>query len=163
MPTQVYSLDPAQIAVGTYGPAGNPFWSSPTWSHATLALTAEPYAIANGLPYNLAASFLMSAPDSQVATSNFFFMNTGLDNPQLSDQTFLVAWEHGEIALTVNALLASYYPSPLTPPILAPAWPVDDYDTIWTVKLDGSGNVTVNNAMCEGINSATLMATAPQF
>jgi hypothetical protein len=25
------------------------------------------------------------------------------------------------------------------------------------------GNLTVNNTMCEGINSATLPATAPQF
>jgi hypothetical protein len=44
-----------------------------------------------------------------------------------------------------------------------PAWPATDYDTIWTVTLDGAGNVTVNNTMCEGIDSAALPATAPQF
>ena len=38
-----------------------------------------------------------------------------------------------------------------------------DYDTIWTVKLDAHGNLTVNNALCEGINSAALPATPPQF
>jgi len=43
---------------------------------------------------------------------------------------------------------------------VAPNWPDDDYDTIWTVTLDGTGNLTVNNALCEGINSATLPATA---
>jgi hypothetical protein len=45
----------------------------------------------------------------------------------------------------------------------APAWPENDYDSIWTVKLDGSGNLTIDNAICEGINSAALPATAPQF
>jgi hypothetical protein len=31
------------------------------------------------------------------------------------------------------------------------------------VTLDDVGNLTVNNQLCEGINSATLPATAPQF
>jgi hypothetical protein len=31
------------------------------------------------------------------------------------------------------------------------------------VTTDAVGNLTVNNAMCEGINSGTLPATAPQF
>jgi hypothetical protein len=42
-------------------------------------------------------------------------------------------------------------------------WPPTDYDTIWTVKLDARGNLTVNNGMCEGISSAALPATPPQF
>jgi hypothetical protein len=46
---------------------------------------------------------------------------------------------------------------------LAPKWPDTDYDTIWTVKLDAVGNVTVNNGMCEGIDSGTLPKTPPQF
>ena len=70
----------------------------------------------------------------------------------------LLAWEHVHIPLTVNALLKSYG-STLT----APPWPDDDYDTIWTVTLDADSNLTVNNAKCEGINSAQLPATAPQF
>jgi hypothetical protein len=32
-----------------------------------------------------------------------------------------------------------------------------------TAKLDGSGNLTVDNALCEGIGSGALPATAPQF
>jgi hypothetical protein len=42
-------------------------------------------------------------------------------------------------------------------------WADDDCDTIWTVTIDAVGNLTVNNALCEGINSAPLPATAPQF
>jgi hypothetical protein len=146
--SQVYSLDPAQVAIGTYNSSGDT-----NFSHLTPALTVEPYAIANNLPYNLAASFLMSDADAPKETSDFFFTN-----PQFSGQTFLMAWEHSEISLTVNYLLSSYGSTQV-----APAWPNNDYDTIWTVKLDAVGNLTVNNTMCEGINSATLPATAPQF
>jgi hypothetical protein len=31
------------------------------------------------------------------------------------------------------------------------------------VKLDAHGNLTVDNALCEGIDSASLPVTAPQF
>ena len=41
--------------------------------------------------------------------------------------------------------------------------PSNDYDTIWTATLDVQGNVTVNNTLCEGIDSAQPPATAPQF
>ncbi len=99
-PTQVYSLDPAQVAVGTENAAGNA-----NWSHLTPALTIEPYAIANNLPYNLAATFLMSDPNGAQETSNFFFTNpavTGWTNPQFSGQTFLMDWEHSQISAAVN-------------------------------------------------------------
>jgi len=62
---------------------------------------------------------------------------------------------------TVNALIASYYPNGGAP--TAPDWPALDYDTIWTVSLDASGNLTVDNGKCEGINSAALPSVAPQF
>lgn len=155
-PTQIYSLDPAQVALGTENASGNS-----NWSHLTPAMTIEPYAIANNLPYNLAASFLMSDANAPQETSDFFFTNpllTGGTNPQFSGQTFLMAWEHNQISLIVNALLKSYGSTQV-----APAWPPEDYDTVWTVTLDANGNLTVNNGQCEGINSATLPATAPQF
>jgi hypothetical protein len=34
---------------------------------------------------------------------------------------------------------------------------------VWTATLDGEGNLNVNNSECEGIESAALPATAPQF
>jgi hypothetical protein len=85
--------------------------------------------------------------------SNYFFTGGAFSN-----QTLLVAWEHQHIPPTINALLETYGSSQV-----APDWPDNDYDTIWTVTLDGVGNLTVNNALCEGINSPTLPATAPQF
>jgi len=58
-------------------------------------------------------------------------------------------------------LLTTYYGGSNPDPALA--WPQGDYDTIWTIKLDGSGNLTVDNALCEGIDSIPLPKTAPQF
>jgi hypothetical protein len=43
------------------------------------------------------------------------------------------------------------------------SWPGDDYDTIWTITLDSEGNLTVNNDLCEGIDTEKLPETAPQF
>jgi hypothetical protein len=119
-------------------------------------LTVEPYAIANNLPYNLAADFEIFSSNGPASASNFFFKGG-----KLSNQKVLVAWEHSNIPDTVNALIASYFPSGGAP--VAPGWPSGDYDTIWTVTLDGQGNLTVNNASCEGIQSSALPATAPQF
>lgn len=84
----------------------------------------------------------------------FFFTGSTFSN-----QALLVGWEHDHIPPTVNALLASYHGDGQP----APNWPDDDYDTVWTVKLDANGNLSIDNATCEGINSATLPATPPQF
>ena len=73
----------------------------------------------------------------------------------------LLAWEHDHIPPTVNALIASYFPN--GGGRTAPDWPGNDYDTIWTVTLDSAGNLTVNNALCEGIDSTALPAACPQF
>jgi hypothetical protein len=158
-PQQVYSSDPAQTSPGTEGFS---------WSGVAPALTAEPYAIANGLPYDLVASFNISAPkppeptsgppSGPQLTSNFFF--TG---DQFSNQTVLLAWSYQFIQPTVNDLISSYFPGSTPPALQAPAWPDNDYDTIWTVTLDANGNLTVDNSMCEGIDSAKLPATCPQF
>jgi len=148
IPTQVYSIDPA-IGYAATGSTGN-------LSYVRPALSAEPYAIANNLPFNLAASidvFSQNAPALSTLASNYFF--TG---GTFSNQTLLVAWEHNHIPPTINALLNTYNIGPI-----APDWPPNDYDTIWTVTLDDVGNLTVNNQLCEGINSATLPKSAPQF
>ncbi len=92
-------------------------------------------------------------PQPATQASDFFF--TG---GQFSNQTLLVGWEHNHIPTTVNALLSSYHGGKTVPD-----WPGNDYDTIWTVKLDGSGNVSVDNLMCEGISSADLPKAPPQF
>jgi len=147
-PTLVYSIDPAQVTSGSTSTQGN------SYSYVRTNLTVLPYAIANNLPYNLAASFELLAKNAPQLTSNFFF-NGG----QFSNQTVLVGWEHDHIPWTVNWLLTSYQPNVQQ----APNWPDTDYDTIWTVKLDAVGNLTVNNGMCEGISSTALPDTPPQF
>jgi hypothetical protein len=116
-------------------------------------LTVGPYAIANNLPYGLAASFDGS---SAVSTSNFFFTN--LTGGNFSNQTVLLAWSYQFIQPMINQLLSSYGVAGT-----APAWPDNDYDTIWTVTIDATGKLKVNNTLCEGINSATLPAVAPTF
>lgn len=150
-PSQVYSIDPSQVILGAHNAAGNSYWS-----YVRAPLTAEPYAIANNLPYNLAAGFEALYSNGPESAADFFFQGGTFSN-----QKVLVAWEHLNIVDIVNALIANYFPSGDAP--VAPAWPGVDYDTIWTVTLDGHGNLTVNNANCEGINSSALPATAPQF
>jgi len=154
-PNLVYSSDPAQTSPGTEGFS---------WSGVAPSLTAEPYAIANNLPFGLAASFVPSlAPISAQETDTFFFYD-----PQFSNQTVLLAWSYQFIQPMVSTLVASYFPPNTcsqvpSPCPQVPAWPGNDYDTIWKVRLDADGNLIVNNAMCEGIDSAALPATCPHF
>jgi len=147
-PTQVYAIDPATPIQGTQSSAG-----VSTWSYVRPALTVEPYAIAYNLPFKLAEGFDWS---SGPASSSFFFGGGGFSNSSV-----LVGWEHGAIPVMVNALISAYFPQGGAP--TAPAWPDNDYDTVWTVTLDGQGNLAVNNSVCEGIPSAALPAAAPQF
>ena len=151
-PTQVYSIDPAQVYPGAYITAGNS-----SFSYVRPSLTAWPYAIANNLPYYLVSEFEIFDPGSPAATVRYFFFD-----PKFSGQTILLAWEHAHFPPIINALLG-YYPGGSAQELATDAWPSNDYDTIWTVKIDAEGNLTVNNALCEGINSASLPDTAPQF
>ncbi len=149
-PNLVYSIDPAQVTAGAESANGE------FYSYVRTNTTVLPYAIANNLPYNLAASFEMAAqnpPEPATDASSFFFFGG-----QFSNQNVLVGWEHDHIAPTVNALLAAYHGGQSVP-----AWPGDDYDTVWTVKLDAQGNVSVDNLTCEGISSKALPGTPPQF
>jgi hypothetical protein len=148
---QVYSNDPAQFGPGSISASGDS-----TWSSVAPPLTAIPYAIANNLPYSLVTGFVLSDPQVDQKTSTFFF--TG---GQFSNQKVLLAWSFQFVQPTIKALLTSYNAAQQAPP--ADVWPGTDYDTIWTVKLDAVGNLTVNNGMCEGIQSLAPTAPPPQF
>jgi hypothetical protein len=151
-PQQVYSLDPAQVVPqGSATASGNSYWS-----YVRPSLTVLPYAIANNLPFNLVPNLQVSAQNSPQLASEYFFTGGNFSN-----QSVLIGWEHAHVPPTVNALIATYYPSGGAPTV--PDWPALDYDTIWSVSLDASGNLSVDNGKCEGINSAALPATAPQF
>jgi hypothetical protein len=152
-PTVVYSIDPAQSFALT---------ADFSVSYVRPSLTVLPYAIANNLPYYLVSSFSIGTvttdPAVAKATSDFLFTN--LAGINLSNQVVLLAWEHEHYPPLISYLLQSYG---VTVPLTAIPWPQTDYDTIWTVTLDAQGNLTVNNALCEGIDSTKLPATAPQF
>ncbi len=147
-PDKIYSIDPAIGDSETIGGAAS--------SYVRPALTVEPYAIANNLPFDLVTSFAVfdqNAPDLATSASNFFFTGGAFSN-----QTLLVAWEHDHIPPTVNALLSTYHGGQT-----APNWQGSNYDSIWRITLDTQGNLTVDDALCEGISSADLPKTAPQF
>jgi len=155
-PNMVYSIDPAQWfnVYGTF-----------SVSYVRPSLTILPYAIDNNLPFSLVSSFQLGTnpvePVLAQLTSDFFF--TG---GRLSNQTVLLAWESGHIRPFLNALITSYKGTPTLLPTDGPpsgGWPHTDYDTIWTVTLDAQGNLTVENDLCEGIDSTKLPAIAPLF
>ena len=150
-PSEVWSIDPAQVYPGSFISAGNS-----DFSYVRPSLTVEPYAIANNLPYYLVSDLEIFSPDSPKLTSAKFFSGGAFSN-----KTILLAWEHEHYPPTIAALLATYFPSNQVPKV--PDWPSGDYDTIWTVTLDAKGNLTVNNTLCEGIDSSKLPATAPKY
>jgi hypothetical protein len=151
-PQQVWSADPSQFSQGTVSAQGDQYWSG-----VAPALTVEPYAIANNLPYQLVSSFELSDPNLAQLTSDFFF--TG---GKFSNQKVLVGWMYAQNTQTINALLLSYFPNGGAVPT-APVWSPLDYDSVWTVILDAQGNLTADFTQCEGINSAALPATPPQY
>jgi hypothetical protein len=164
-PDLVYAVDPAQIK------SGEPESTNPdikTYSYVRTSQTVAPYAIANGIPFCVASEFYWGVPgktpQSQEQSSrdavNFFFVGG-----QFSNKTLLISWEHNRIPLIAQSLVNLYFANVSDAPSVPPntSWPETDYDTIWTFSLDGSGNLTVSNLTCEGINSATLPTTPPSF
>ena len=130
------------------------------WSYIRTDLTVEPYAIANNLPYNLAAGFEMRSQNApQLCPRQAISSLPAADS---AVRKFWSRWEHEHIPPTVNALLASYYPN--GGGISAPTvWPDTDYDTVWTVTIDANGNVTVDDRIFEGLDSKLMPKTAPAF
>ncbi len=147
-PQAVYSVDPSQ-----WFPAP---LSKNHVSYVRTSLTILPYAIDKNLPYHLVAGFSLFDAGVASRTCNYFF--TG---GKFSNQTVLLGWESQRIIPLIKALLESYGTTNLPP--LPERWRGDDYNTIWTVRLDAQGNLTVDNDMCEGIDSAKLPSTAPPF
>lgn len=145
-PNMVYSIDPSQW-----------FKAYSNFSYVRPSLTVLPYAIANNLPYHLVSNFQLGDSNTARLASDFFF--TG---GTLSNQTILLAWESSRIKPLINALLASYG-GDSSLPLLPTNWPSVDYDTVWTVKIDARGNLTVDNDLCEGIDTTKLPDTAPLF
>lgn len=145
-PDMVLSIDPGQWS----------FTGVANIAYVRPSLTIMPYAVANNLPYYLISSFQLTDPNEPQLASDYLFTGGAFSN-----KTILLAWESTRIKPLINALLTKYGGS--NSQLLPTTWPSPDYDTMWTVTLDGQGNVTVDNGLCEGIDSASLPATAPVF
>lgn len=148
---EVWSLDPAQFTVGTVNAAGDQYWSG-----IAPALTVAPYAIANGLPYQLLSSFNQGEANAPQVIRDFFFIGGGFSHKKvLLGSTFQFN------PPIVNALLESYYPNGGAPAI--PTWLPTNYDSIWILTIDSQGNLTVDFSGCQGIDSTALPVAPPKF
>ena len=102
----------------------------------------------------VAMTTLVAVPATAAESARQFFFNGG----QFSNQVMLLGWESQRINPFLNALLDSYGGTEKER-----TWPGNDYDTIWTVRIDSVGNLTVENDLCEGIDSTKLPEMAPLF
>ena len=163
-PDLVMSIDPAQVTPGVQS-----LTSPIRYAYVRTNMTVLPYAIANSLPYSLVTGL-------SLMDVNFANLQASVSVIKLNDYLFtggaysgkkvLLAWEHDHLPPTLNELLMRYFPSGGAPSLTSDIWPGTDYDTVWTFKLDAQGNLTADNTLCEGIDSAVLQAnsaTAPQF
>lgn len=78
-----------------------------------------------------------------------------------SGSVILVGWEHGNIEKAVKYLVKVMYGDPSAAKQV-PDWSFHDYDTVWELSTDESGNLTFRNS-CERIRTATLPSTCPSF
>jgi hypothetical protein len=159
-PDHIYAVDPAQFLKGmpAMGQTEDMYYS-----YVRPAMTIAPYAILHDIPLELASGFNYCDPAKakfgpQVdAAISFFFMGGNFSN-----KTVMVDWEHVHIQELSQVLLARYFENVSDVPIL-PNWPGTDYDTVWTITIDGDGNLTISNSIYQGIKSSTLPSTAPTF
>lgn len=150
-PDQVWSIDPAQSSVGTVSTNGASRWSS-----VAPALTVQPFAIKNNLPYNLLSAIDVSAPNAAQLIKNFFFTGDTFSNRKL-----LAGWTYTQTPQIVNELIKSYFPNGGAP--AAPAWSPIDYDSLWVVTIDTNGNLTADFSQCQEIKSSALPEAPPTF
>ena len=163
-PDLVMSIDPAQVTPGV------PSLTSPIrYAYVRTNMTVLPYAIANNLPYSLVTGLSMmdvNFADMQASASVIKLNDVLFTGGAYSGKKVLLAWEHDHLPPTLNELLKRYFPNGGAPSMSSDIWPGTDYDTVWTFKLDAQGNLTADNTLCEGIDSAVLQtnfSTAPQF
>ena len=160
-PDEVYAWDPAQPTPGS--PPTSLSAALGMYSYIRPSQTIAPYAIANGLPLCVPTSFAAGGftkeADAKAVQDTIDFFFTG---GRFSNKTLLVDWEHDHIVSIGKAFLNRYLADPSKAPAV-PSWESYDYDTVWSFTLDGSGNLTFSNLICEGIDSASLPTTPPTF
>jgi len=102
--------------------------------------TIEPTAIRCGLPVNTQFGFRdIKGLESELAKTNY------------QSATIFIAWEHGQLDDLVKNLLKDNGGNPAR----VPAWPDNDYDTIFLVKItrSGAGESAAFTIDHEGLNN----------
>lgn len=127
-------------------------------SYSRPSLTIAPFAVAHGLALTLTPFQWQDAEDLAQALFN---RNSAYFPHAASNSQILVAWEHDHIVKAVQYVLRTLYHDPKAAEQL-PAWSFQDYDSIWKISTDKSGNLTFSND-CEGIDSNALPSTCPAF
>lgn len=129
-----------------------------TCSYIRPTLTIAPFATEFDLKMDI-AQFPWNDAESLAAA--LFTQNSPFSQPKYQNAKTLVAWEHVHIKKAVDYLLGTLYQNPKAVADL-PEWNYTDYDSIWTISIDATGNLQFSNS-CEGLHSELLPSTCPAF
>lgn len=111
------------------------------YSYVRPMATIEPTAIRAGLPVNV-----------QIGYKQIDQLQRELTKPAYANSRIFVAWEHGYLRGFAQQLLKSYGDNPSS----VPAWPPDDFDTIYVFQLtrhDGKPHLSFH-VEHEGLNGS---------
>ena len=131
-PQFVFAPNPTEKVDGKNG--------GPEYYYVRPLATIEPTAIRCGLPVNTQFGFRdIKGLESELAKTNY------------QSATIFIAWEHGQLDDLVKNLLKDHGGNPGR----VPAWPDNDYDTIFLVKItrSGAGESAAFTIDHEGLNN----------
>ncbi|HTH62528.1 MAG TPA: histidine phosphatase family protein [Paraburkholderia sp.] len=94
------------------------------WYYVRPLATVEPTAIQFGLPVQTPYGHSQSAALAKTLIA-----------PQWRGRTALIAWEHHDIEQLVRTIVTTHGGNAAD----VPAWPGDDFDSIYVVRIDWSG------------------------
>lgn len=138
----------------------NPIACSGSCSYIRPLLTVTPFAITQGLPVTV-APFQWT---DYVDLAHWLFNQASpyaIALPSNQPKNLLVGWEHDHLVKAVRYLVGTVYQAPDKAAML-PDWNFQDYDSVWTVRIDSAGTLTFDNS-CEKIATASLPGICPAF
>lgn len=155
LPNQVYSSDPNELDPYSCS-IGSPYLPSESCpEYMRTSVTINPFVIKNGMQLGL-------VPESNFDYSNYESMaRYFFQNNQFNNQTIVISWEHKLMGEMVNYLLGTIYGNSAAA-AQVPNWAGEDYDTVWKIQVNSSGQITFSNT-CEGIATASLPLSCPTF
>lgn len=109
------------------------------FSYIRPLATIEPTAISLDLPVNTQIGFWLPPQDLLLKT---------LLTPQYHNALIYVAWEHINIITFANDIL-QYFNMPTS----VPAWPENDYNTVFVFTIDWTTHTIVFSTTSEGLNN----------